>query len=383
MSGAHARAAISALHLTRLCPGSLQLQEMAVALPPTEEMLEGTAADIVACSHAEGGGSAMQVGFKFESEGRLWTVDQDMYDGAVMFAKAMGGPHGNLRVHDAVRASRIHLEHCWGTPDAWRYFPEGTGLNKTPVLRCGEYKYGHRFVDEFECDQLTGYFVGIMERLNLSDENLILEYIVVQPRCFAAEPVRIWRVHASEIRALVNLLNSAVDLALSPNPPAVTGDHCLDCRARHICKTLRYGASAIVSFAGQAQVAELDTVSMAQELVMLDDAASQLEARRTGLAAQVEAYLRAGKAVPLWEMAPMRSNRQWNEDVTPEHAAVTFDMFGIDIRKPLAVMTPTQAINLGIDEEVINDYASRPTPKLGLKRVKAAKARKLFGGSLV
>lgn len=380
MSGAHARAAISALHMTRMCPGSLQLQEMAVALPPTEEMLEGTAADIVACAHANG--NVMKVGEKFMSEGRQWEVTQDMYDGAVMFAKAMGGPHGFLRVHDAVRASRIHPEHCWGTPDAWRFFPEGMGPNKTPVLRCGEYKYGHRFVDEFECDQLTGYFVGIMERLALNDLDLILEYVVVQPRCFAAEPVRVWRVHASEIRALVNLLNTAVDLALSPSPPTVTGDHCLDCRARHICKTLRYGTSAVVSFAGQAQVAELDLISMAQELVMLDDAASQLEARRTGLAAQVEAYLRAGKAVALWEMAPLRSNLQWNEDVTPQQAADTMDLFGIDIRKPLAVMTPTQSINAGIDEAVIYDYAKRPTPKLGLKRVKAAKARKLFRGSL-
>lgn len=382
MNGSHARAAISSLAMTLACPGSLQLQEMCVPLPPTEEELEGTAADIVAMSHAMGApGQPMQVGFKFMSEGREWTVDQDMYDGAVMFAKAMGGPHGFLRVHDAVRATRIHPTDCWGTPDAWRFFPEGTGPNKTPVLRCGEYKYGHRFVDEFECSQLTGYLVGIMERLNLSDENLILEYIVVQPRCFAAEPVRIWRVQATDIRALVNLLNTSVELALSPNPPTATGDHCLDCRARHVCKTLRYGTSAIVSFAGHAQVAEIDLVSMAQELYMLDDAAKQLEARRTGVAAQVEAMLRAGKAVPLWEMAPLRSNRQWNEDVTPEHAAATFDMFGIDIRKPLSVITPTQAIDRGIEESIVMDYASRPTPKLGLKRVKAEKARKLFRGS--
>lgn len=381
MSGTHARAAISALHMTRMCPGSLQLQEMAVPLPPTEEQLEGTAADVVAMSHAAG--SIMQIGHRFISDDREWTVDQDMYDGAMMFAKAMGAPHGDLRIHDAVRASRIHPTDCWGTPDAWQFFPHSTGPNRIPVLRCGEYKYGHRFVDEFECDQLTGYLTGIMERLALNDLDLILEYIVVQPRCFAAEPVRTWRVHASEIRTLVNLLNTAVELALSPNPPTATGDHCLDCRARHVCKTLRYGSSAIVSFAGQAQVAELDLISMAQELCMLDDAATQLEARRTGLAAQVEANLRAGKQAPLWEMGPMRANRQWNEDVTPDHVASAFDMFGIDVRKPLAVITPTQAIDRGIDESIVMDYACRPTPKLGLKRVKNAKARKLFRGSLV
>jgi Protein of unknown function (DUF2800) len=373
---AHARIASSSLGLTVECHGSVQLQEQVSPTPETEEEAEGTAAHVVAVAHAAG--QIWPVGYKFSSSGREWSVTDDMFDGAQMFTKAMGGYHGNLRLEDGVSITEVHPTECFGTPDGWRYFSEGLGPGKVPVLRVGDYKYGHRYVEEFENHQLVSYARGVMQRLNLTDDNLILELIIVQPRCFAAEPVRVWRVPAIETRALVNIESTAAELALGPNPPTRTGNHCMDCKARHACKTLRYSAAAIVTFAGTAEAAVLDPTAMGQELRMLDDAAKQLEARRTGVAAQVEAFLRAGKSVPMWGLEPMRSNRQWNEGLTPEQIADTGDALGINLRKPAAVITPTQAIDAGIDEDIVMEYAHRPKPRLGLKPDKSAKIRKAF-----
>lgn len=373
---AHARIAPSSLSLTVACEGSVQLQEKVPPVPETEEEAEGTAAHVVAVAHAAG--QVWPAGHKFTSNGREWTVTDDMFDGAQMFTKAMGGFHGYLRLEDGVSITEVHPTECFGTPDGWRFFPDGFGPSKTPVLRVGDYKYGHRYVEEFENHQLVSYARGVMQRLNLNDDNLILELIVVQPRCFTADPVRVWRIPAVEVRPLVNIEYHAAEAALGPNPPTRTGNHCMDCKARHLCKTLRFSAAAIVTFAGTAEASTLDPTAMGQELRMLDDAMKQLEARKTGVAAQVEAFLRAGQAVPMWGLEPMRSNRQWNEGLTPDAIADVGDVLGINLRKPASVITPTQAIDAGIDEDIVMEYAHRPKPRLGLKPDKSAKIRKAF-----
>jgi hypothetical protein len=385
----HARAAPSGLALTIACEGSLQLQELVPPCPPTDEEAEGTAAHVVAMAHGAALASAWIEGKKFENGGRQWTITKDMFEGAQMYARALGGPHGNLRLEDGVKVTALHASECWGTPDAWRYFAAGS-YEPTPydpyttgfaVVRVGDYKFGHRYVNEFENPQLVAYALGVIERLNLIDTDVILELILVQPRCFSAEPVRVWRVRASVLRAFVNLIYGKVEVALGPNPPTTTGSHCLDCKARHMCKTLRYGSSHIVTYSGTAEPTPLDVVAMGQELRILVDASKQLEARLTGLKAQVEAHVRAGYAVPLWTLKPGRANRQWNDDVTPEYAADSMATLGINIRKPMQVMTPTQAIDAGLDEDIIMEYAHRPKPALLLKPDDKTEARKLFYGA--
>lgn len=384
----HARVAPSALVLTMACEGSLQLQEQVPQCPQTEEQAEGDAAHVVAMAHGKGLEGAWVVGAKFENKGREWTITKDMFEGAQLYARAIGGMHGHLRLEDAVRISRIHPTECWGTPDAWRFFPGGSyeplpydpWTSLLPVVRVGDYKFGHRYVELFESAQLIPYGLGVIERLNLSDLEVILELIIVQPRCFSAEPVRVWRVRASDLRAFINIMVGKVEAALGPDPKTTTGSHCLDCTARHLCQTLRYGSTHIVTYAGSAEPTPLDYVSMGQELRILEDAAKQLEARRTGLKAQVEAHVRAGNAVPLWSLKPGRSNRIYNEDVTPQHMAAVCDILGVNIRKPLEVMTPTQAITAGIDESTMDEYSHRPPAALHLKPDDSVEIRKIFLG---
>jgi uncharacterized protein DUF2800 len=379
MPGIHAPIAISSLGLTVACHASVSLQATVPELPETPEEAEGTAGDLIATWAAQG--RLLDVGTKFDSGGRTWEVSIDMHNGARLWTETMhNGTQGALRLQDGVRATAIHPEHCWGTPDAWEYFPKGTGPQAKPVLRVGDYKFGHRFVEVFENWQLIGYAVAVIERLNLNDNDLILELILCQPRAYrpGESAVRVWRVPAVEIRALINIAMSAAHAALAPNPTATTGNHCLDCRARHACKALRYSTASIIDFSMTAELLRLDPVSMGQELRILRAAMRRLEARETGLAAQVEATIRAGERVPFFNLEPKRSNLQWREDVGIEERLALGTLCNIDIRKPTDTFTPRQAIDAGIDERVILQYAHRPPGALALKEDDPKATRKVI-----
>jgi hypothetical protein len=388
MSGTHAPIAISHLQLTEDCNASSSLEALVAELPETEEEAEGTAAHLVMAAHASG--NPWPVGVHFESNGKPWTVDTDMVIGAKMFVTAMGGPHGNLRVEDGVRASVIHPEHCYGTPDAWRrlgprdmLYGAGTYAESTGriVTRVGDYKYGHHFVEVFENRQLIGYGLGVIERLNLIDTDVLFEFILVQPRCYHKEgPVRVWRVKAEELRPIVNSLSNAAHAALGLDPTATTGNHCLDCRARGECKTLQHHSGQIVEYVQRAEHQAMTPDQMGVELRIIEDAAKILEARMTGLRASVEATLNAGGIVPMWMMEKRKSALKWLENTTAEDRAAAFDLLGVNVRKPLDTLTPRQAIDSGIDESIITpDYAVRPPGGFALKRDKSITARKIFG----
>jgi hypothetical protein len=327
-------------------------------------------------------GVVPSVGTHFELDGRAWIVDEDMHDGAVEWADAMGP---GCVVEEPVHIPRVHAE-CWGTPDGWRYTPGPT--NETSVLRVGDYKYGHRYVDPFENLQVgVGYVIGVASRLGLSsgDDSTVVEVVIVQPRAFHRDgPVQIWRTTLFKLNTLLKRVRDAVELAASANPPTQTGGHCRDCKARHICNTLRTSAAAIVDFSGNVEPGQLDTTAAAMELRILHEARERLESRYTGLFAQVDVAARGGQVVPGWSLEPGQARLEFEPDVTVDELRGLGIMLGVDLRKPDTVknnfVTPTQAIkNKKVDAGVISAYASRKPAGVTLKPDTGKAARKVFG----
>jgi len=411
----HAPIAPSALALTVACAASVGLQASVVPLPPTDEELEGTAAHWIALQYASGYGRNWPVGSKFKSGGRDWEVDLDMVVGSVMYAQACGGVHPNLRLEDAVRVSWIHPTHCYGTPDAWRYFLDARealtatfngqqwvvppelpradfDAGRIKLVRVADYKYGHRYVEVFGCYQLVGYAAGVMERLglDLNDPTLWLELILVQPRCYHKDgPVRRWVIQAHELIAYLNHARSAAYEALGEGPQlrdgkprATTNDACIDCKARHVCKTLQYATGAFIDFSQAAEMVELPPEAMGQELAMVQDAIKRLEARESGLKVRAEAYMRAGAAVAFYHMEAGESRLVYKDDVNVDEFVGLGELCNVEVRKKQTrkdlLVTPTQAIQLGIDPGVMKSYAHRPPAALKLARDNSITARKVF-----
>lgn len=401
-----ARARPSSLALIHACNASLQLQESVPPQAPSEEKAEGTAAHWVARRYAAGYAHELPVGAKFHSEGRDWEVTRDMATGAATYARVVGGYHPDLHIEESVEVPEIHETECRGTPDSFRYFPDAreayiveATLGQCPeglpahkfaagilkLVRLPDYKFGHRDVEVFENEQLTAYAFGVLRKLGLShfDTDLYIEMILVQPRSYHRDgPVRIWRIQAAQLVELRNKLRESVYAALGPNPTARTGTHCLDCEARYVCKTLQYASMRIVEFSQTAERVDLPPDAVGVELAIIDDAMALLKARRTGLAAQAETLARLGHLVPNYHMEPGESNLTYFDNVDVPELLALGDLVGVNLRRTQSlkdqVVTPTQAIALGIDREVMKSYAHRPPGKTKLVRDDSTTARKVF-----
>lgn len=346
----------------------------------TPESMEGTAAHWVFAEMLAG---------RIVCEGLIAPngvmVTQEMVEGGELVADtcAVRIPEhlfGQMLVESPVNCHGIHPD-CWGTPDIWA-FDAGRF-----VLEVLDYKYGHRFVDEFENEQGIAYILGILESLAFDigmgigefDQRVTINFTVIQPRCFyKGAPVRTWSCRASDLRGHVNQLKAAAELALSPNPAAVTNSECGDCPGRHACPALQQAAYRDAEFAVTSAPVELSPAAASLELKMLERALERLQARVEGMREAVAGHIKRGHVTP-WHRAEQGYGRQqWA--VPDDQVLALGSVMGVDLSK-VAVKTPKQAIKSGIDEAVIKAYSITPLGSLKLIPENPADARRVFGTS--
>lgn len=371
-----ARVRPSGLSLTVPCPGSLSLQEQTELLYgptiETREQAEGSVAHIVAMKHGQGLGAEWGVGRTLEYNGTTWTVDDDMVDGAIMYKNEA---QINGRFEETVAIPDVHPTECAGTPDWWHCWMDAV----LKLLKVIDYKYGHRYVEVWEHWQLVAYAAGIARFLNLPLD-FPVKLVIVQPRCYTGAPVREWPTTVEVIYKLcADRIAPAARLALEPNPPTLTGRHCIDCRARDKCKTLQYSNANIVDFIGTAELSHMSDDAVGQELRILKAAQKQLEARYTGLYERANHLARAGTRIAYWSLEPTRGKYDWLPETPVDNVAAMGDMVNVNLRKPLKLLTPTQAIDAGIDASIIAMYAKRFNGATRLVEDDATKLRKIFG----
>ena len=253
------------------------------------------------------------------------------------------------------------------------------------MLEVIDYKFGHRFVDEYENDQGVAYIDGLVDVLaakfgegrGLFDQRLKVNFTVIQPRCFyKGSPVRTWSVMASDLRGHRNQLANAAGVALAPNPPAVTNSECGDCPGRHACPALQKAAYHDAEFAVKSSPVELPPAAASLELKMLERSLERLQARVEGMRETVAVYIRQGHSVP-WHRAEQGYGRQqWTMPV--DQVLAMGSLMGVDLSKP-GVKTPKQALKSGVDEAVIKAYSITPLGSIKLVPDNPADARRVFG----
>ena len=308
-------------------------------------------------------------------------VTDEMLEGADLVVDTVRAriPAGvPLYVEQPVAIARIHPQ-CWGTPDIWAF------VAQAGVLEVIDYKFGHRFVDEYENDQGVAYTAGILDHLaetlgkapGLLDQAIKVNFTVVQPRCFyKGAPVRTWSVMASDLRAHINQLANAAGVALAPNPPAVTNPECTDCPGRHACPALQQAAYRDAEFAVKSSPVELPPAAASLELRMLERSLERLQARVDGMREAVATYIRQGHSVPFHRAQQGYGRQQWT--MPPEQVIAMGQLMGVDLSKP-GVKTPTQAKKAGVDEAVIKAYSTTPLGQIKLVPDNPADARRVFG----
>lgn len=333
--------------------------EAAFPSPERPENLEGEAAHWVAAQAVQG--FHIPVGTLAPNG---IAVTQEMVEGAALVVGAMGGamPAIEQRID-------IPLTQNFGTPDyfAWR---------SRERLCIWDYKYGHEYVEVFENWQLIDYAAGILADVGgIEDQRIVVEFCIIQPRSYHRDgPVRYWKVRASDLRPYFNKLERAAELCRAPFPRATPSpEACKNCSGRHACEALQREA---YSSAGRSQVGaivEMSPEALGLEARTLSDAATLLQARLSGLQAEIEAHLQAGRAVPHWKMEQTSGRLEWSVPV--EQVVAIGDMMGKDLRKPAAAITPTQS---KLPPEILASVTTRKPG--GVKAVvdDGSDARKIF-----
>ena len=305
------------------------------------------------------------------------TLDSEMENGVNLchgvIADILQDPTVIRAVCEAPVAIPYVHEQNWGTPDFWAYRP---GL-----LTIVDFKYGHAFVEVFENWQLMDYACGIIDELKIdghADQFTQVEFIIVQPRSYHPDgQVRRWTITMSHLRGHFNQLRASAELAVRPDAPVTTGDHCKYCTASHVCKALQSDAMRGVDTSDESIPFELSEIQVGHELRSVQRAIGKLEMRERGLIEQAKSLLRNGAVVPFYQLEATKSRRIWIKSV-PEIAAFG-TMFGVDLLKPPEVVTPTQAKALKkLDPDLIDSYSGQSNGEIKLVPIDNLLVKKAF-----
>lgn len=366
---AHAKHAPSSADQRRQCPASRRMQEYYPQDEESPASRDGTAAHWAVAELLHG--NAIDVGLVAPNGVML---DAEMCEAAEMCAEVVlrdAAGQYPIQVEQRVEMPSIHRD-VWGTPDYWVWRPRHLVLT--------DFKYGHRFVSEYENWQLIEYAEGILPLVGVDGSNDADVYVtmrIVQPRCYVGgSPIREWTVKAVDLRGYANEARMFEERAALPDAPMAVGPACRDCTARHACPAAQRAAYAAMDVAETGEPFDLPPEALGVELRYIDRAIQRLEARRTGLEAQALNLVKRGQPVPHWRIEQGYGRKRWKKP--DAEVAALGDMMGVDIapRKPV---TPTQAIKAGLDAAVVDAYSETPLGEAKLKPDDGTQARRVFG----
>lgn len=369
------------------CPGSVKAQQHFPETEDTEESKNGTASHWVGSkvlqAYKSGSGEILHTAYIGRTAPNGVIITDEMAEGAESYiievlrvAQRCGGLK-SLYIEERVDIPQIHASLSWGTPDAWIYD------RVNGIVYIFDYKYGHRFVEVYENWQLISYTLGVLNLVlgdytGLADQNIKVAMCLVQPRYFQSDTVRYWEVMASDLRAHTNILKMAAENALSDNPTIESGDHCRDCRARHSCEASQRAAMASIDIAQGITLVEYPAAALGVEIELLQRAFNAIKFRLTGLETHALTRIKKGESIPGLRATETYSRLSWGKSV--QEIKMLGDLMGIDLAGKPTVITPTQAIKKGIDENVIKGYSDRTKTGLKLDINTGEFAKRIFGG---
>lgn len=368
MAGTHAPFAPSSLARLMQCAGSY---ELARHYPEDEEgqaAREGTAAHWVAERLLRDG----EVIAEGDTAPNGVTVTQEMVEGAALYVRTVRAavPVGGL-VEQRIRTG-LH-DDCWGTADF-------VGINADCVLHVIDYKFGHRFVSEFENWQLIAYAWGTVSNVFMSgDDDTELHLTIVQPRCYdGGGSVRTWRTTVGELAAYARRASERL-AAISSGElrDCTTGAACYMCPARRGCRALHDVGGLACDLVGQPEPLDLPPDALGVEMAYLEQVYELLKYRLEGLREQGLATINGGTEVPGWHVTSKPGREKWRAGVPVAEIAAIGKMWGVELTRTEPI-TPTQARKKLSDASMLDALTDRPV-STSLQQDDMAKVARIFG----
>jgi hypothetical protein len=352
------------------CPASTTLEALYPEDEDSPEAAEGVAAHWAVAEQLSG--RLIDVG-QIAPNGVVLDLEMVQSADAVCdYVTKLLAPHGlkpsDGHVEERVNIPRVHPQ-SWGTPDYWIKLPTGAWF----LL---DFKYGHRFVPEFENMQLVEYLAGIVDDL----PQVPVIAVVAQPRSYSSKgAIREWRTDTVALRPYINRASNAAYEALGPNPRARVGPECRDCRARHACTALQAAAYDAMDEAKTVTPLVLPPAGLSLELRLALRAHALLEARISGLEEQARAEIKRGVLVPGWRVVHSMGRERWK--VPAEEVIAVGQMMGLNVAKPVEAVTPNQAREKGLDPSVVAALSTRPAGGATLVEDDGSETRRIFAAN--
>lgn len=343
------------------CPASRRLQ---APIPdvPSPDAEEGTAAHWVAAQVLGGHHEAEELTDRQAPNGIMVTAD--MLENLELYFNTV---HPLPVVEQTIATGVGGVDD--GTPDACRV--DGA------FGHIWDLKYGWAIVEAPGNWQGAGYIVSLFAKHQWTLD--AITFHIVQPRPYHHDGrVRSWKVTRAEAIHLHEQLTIAVERTQDPNAPAITGPHCRDCRALHVCEAARRAGLNGVDIAYTGQSVYIDGAPLGSELSTLRRAADVIKLRLDALESHAMTLIDSGKIVPGWSTERAWGNRRWKRpgDVTALEA-----ISGTTLTETKPV-TPKQAEKRGVDKMLVKQFTT--TPETGRKLVErdgSTKAREVFGSN--
>jgi hypothetical protein len=280
------------------CPGSVALVDKMPPQPSSSYADEGTLLhDTIADILDKGGTPADHLGRKHNDA----VLTQDLIDDKLAVALAAlddVDPDGEMEyaVESRVGFGDL-LPDVFGSTDML-----GRIGDRAVVL---DWKFGDGVPVEVEENaQLLFYAAAAIrtpETAWVFDGAEEVELIIVQP-----PSVKRWVTTPARVAAFEQELVAAVKVALEPDAPLKTGDHCRWCTAKPVCPLMTGAVDRMVKAKMEALPAEQIAHYLAQ--------APMIEAFIKDLQQLAHGMLEEGQAVPGWKLVNKRATRQWTDE---------------------------------------------------------------------
>ena len=345
------------------CTAKRDMEKQFPELMPNEETEEGNAAHWVASENLENwkrtGELLPSLIGKSAPNGIL--VTDEIEDSAFIYVNAALKliKEKNISRECVFIEVRLYAKHIhpdlWGTADLV--------IIHGPDIYLFDFKHGHLIVSEFENWQLLSYLAGVVNWLQIdgpTEPYYTAHLTVVQPRAFHRRgTVRTWSVALINLRAQFNILRTTCETIAEGKGVCTTGPQCRDCTARYACEANRLAAGAAIEYSLKPEPELLDNYAVGVELVFLKRAMDALKYRYNALYELAEINARTkGARYPFHSINRKFGRLNWKKN----KSVAEIKQLGVMLNKNLikdAVITPTQAIKLGVDENLINVYADR------------------------
>jgi hypothetical protein len=177
-----------------------------------------------------------------------------------------------------------------------------------------------------------------------------VELIIVQP-----PHVRRWTTTVERIKAFETELVHAVKLALKPEAPIASGDHCRWCAAKPICPQMTGAIDRMM----KAKMEVLPVEDIARYL----DQVPMVEAFIKDLQKLAQGLLEEGQSVPGWKLVNKRATRQWADEAKAskfmeDNGVIVHEM---KIKSPAAVEKELKKAKVQLPDDLVVSVSSGST----------------------